>query len=388
MRSDIAIIGAGPVGLTLAILLIKRGHRVQVFEKRQQMGEHSRAIGLHPPALKILQEAGIAEQLTHQGLQIRNGMGVFARGHSSALDFARIPGDYPYVLAMPQRQTQLLLRERLAELAPQALQLGCRFQHVLGQGSDSVHFTVQHDNAQLQVHGARWLIGADGVDSAVRGALSVPWRGRALPDSYRMGDYPDASGLGETAVLYLHPHGIIESFPLPGDQRRWVAHRGKNQSKSLEDLVHQRTGHRLAQHSRTMHSDFTTAQFAVPNMVHGQTILIGDSAHQISPIGGQGLALGLLDAGALAEVLSAGTIRQNLAAFERTRLSAARLAARRAHLNMMLGRPIPPWLSGPRDAVLSRVLANRELHDSVARIFTMTDSLMRAQTHRQHPVDT
>ena len=60
MRSDIAIIGAGPVGLTLAILLIKRGHRVQVFEKRQQMGEHSRAIGLHPPALKILQEAGIA----------------------------------------------------------------------------------------------------------------------------------------------------------------------------------------------------------------------------------------------------------------------------------------------------------------------------------------
>ncbi|MGO3150115.1 MAG: FAD-dependent oxidoreductase, partial [Glutamicibacter ardleyensis] len=271
MRSDIAIIGAGPVGLTLAILLTKRGHRVQVFEKRQEMGEHSRAIGLHPPALEILQEAGIAEQLTRQGLQIRKGMGVFASGHSAALDFARIPGNYPYVLTLPQRQTQLLLREALEELAPQALQQGCRFQRVLGQGSDSVHFTVQHSNAKLQVHGARWLIGADGVDSAVRRALAVPWRGKTLPDAYRMGDYPDASGLGDAAVLYLHPHGIIESFPLPGEQRRWVAHRPKNQSMSLEELVHQRTGHRLAQHSRTMHSDFTTAQCAVPNMVHGQT---------------------------------------------------------------------------------------------------------------------
>ncbi|HJX80086.1 FAD-dependent oxidoreductase [Glutamicibacter sp.] len=388
MQSDIAIIGAGPVGLTLAILLIKRGHRVQVFEKRQEIAEHSRAIGLHPPALEVLHEAGIAQQLTHQGLQIRKGVGVFTRGQRAALGFARIPGDYPYVLALPQRQTQLLLRERLAELAPQALQLGCRFQHVLGQGTDSVHFTVQHSNAEPQVHGARWLIGADGVDSAVRRALAVPWRGRALPDAYRMGDYPDASGLGETAVLYLHPSGIVESFPLPGEQRRWVAHRDRSQSLSLEELVHRRTGHRLAQHSRTMHSDFTTAQFAVPNMVHGRTILIGDAAHQISPIGGQGLALGLLDAGALAGVLNSGCSRHKLADFEQTRLSAARLASRRAHLNMMLGRPMAQWLSGPRDAVFSRILANQEVHDSVARIFTMTDRTMRAQTHRQHPVDT
>lgn len=388
MHPDIVIVGAGPVGLALAILLIKRGHRVQVFEAREQMGEHSRAIGLHPPALEVLKETGIAEQLTRQGLQIRKGVGVFARGHSTTLNFAHIPGDYPYVLALPQHQTQLLLRERLSELAPQALQQGCRFQQVLGQGSDGVHFTVQHGKAKLQVHGARWLIGADGVDSSVRRALAVPWRGRELPDSYRMGDYPDTSGLGDAAVLYLHPSGIVESFPLPGDQRRWVAHRAKTQTLSLEELVRRRTGHRLDQDSRTMHSDFATAQFAVPNMVHGQTILIGDAAHQISPIGGQGLALGLSDAGALAEVLSSGAIRQKLVTFEKARLSAARLAARRAHLNMMLGRPLPQGLNGPRDAVLSRILANRELHDSLARIFTMTDAMMRAQTHRQHPVDT
>lgn len=388
MHPEIAIIGGGPVGLTLAILLIRRGYRVRVFEARNKVSEHSRAIGLHPPALEVLAEAGIAQQLHLRGLQIRQGLGSNAGKQIAKLNFASLPGNYRYVLSLPQPQTQLFLRQRLASLAPAALSSGHRFLDVLGQGSDSVHFTVRDRAGTTQVHTASWLIGADGVNSALRQVLAVPWQGKKLPDSYRMGDYPDHSSLGEHAVLYLHREGIVESFPLPENQRRWVTWRPPQHEESLEQLVGHRTGHRLDPATCTMRSDFNTAQFAVTSMVHGRIVLIGDAAHQISPIGGQGLALGLLDASALAAVLDSKIPARQLGAFERSRLGAARLAARRAKLNMMLGRPLPQLLVSPRNAIFSQITSHRATHDSLAQIFTMTDAAMSAQTHRQNPVDT
>ncbi|PRA04530.1 hypothetical protein CQ019_09415 [Arthrobacter sp. MYb229] len=365
---EVAIIGAGPVGLTLAILLAQRGQKATVYEKRTELAGHSRAIGLHPPAQRILELAGLGPRAQESGVPIRRGIGMSAGRIIGTMDFAVIGGDYPFVLSLPQQVTESLLRERLAELAPGALVSGAEFSGLLAQSPDGVEFT-----AGGTAHRARWLVAADGVNSSVRRSLGVPFAGKELPDTYLMGDFPDTTQLPHTAALFLHPAGIVESFPLPGSLRRWVVRvdgqdRGGSAAEVVDALCH-RVGFVLDAASCTMHSRFTTANRQVASMVHGRVVMLGDAAHQISPIGGQGLSLGFADALELAARLAS---HASLAGFSETRLQAARKAGSRAQLNMMLGRPLPRWLAPARDVLISRLASSQRIHDGAARSFTMT----------------
>ena len=74
--------------------------------------------------------------------------------------------------------------------------------------------------------GARLVIAADGAHSTIRRRYLPGVPARSYPDCYIMGDFPDDTGHGSDAVLYLEPEGIVESFPLPGGVRRWVVRLG------------------------------------------------------------------------------------------------------------------------------------------------------------------
>lgn len=376
---DALVIGAGPSGLALAILLAQAGRRVKVIERRSGVSAHSRAIGLHPPGLAVLDRVGVGTLATEMGIRIRQGLGISRGRVVGALDFAVVPGPHPYVLALPQNETLGLLRQRLRQLDPRALLEGAEY---LGHGTlpdgKGIHARISRGQGpeDTQRMEARWFIGADGIASSVRASLDVPFQGRRLPDAYTMGDYPDTTDFGPTAALFLHRRGIIESFPLPGAQRRWVAHTGGEGLTDLPRLVTERTGYRLEPGRCSMRSEFTTANRQVPAMIHGRSVLIGDAAHEVSPIGGQGMTLGLLDAAGLAEILLAGHSEtgrgQALARFERQRLQAARRAARQAHVNMALGRPLHPWLVPPRDLLFGALASSGRVRGAVARTFTMT----------------
>ena len=126
---DVVIAGAGPSGLALAILLLQRGVSVQVLEERAQPGTHSRAIGLHPPGLGVLDLAGVGSAAVEGGVRITSGIalnGSPQRGAAAvaSMDFGVLPGPHRYVLALPQTATQALLEERLALLDPGALHRG------------------------------------------------------------------------------------------------------------------------------------------------------------------------------------------------------------------------------------------------------------------------
>lgn len=374
---DVVIVGGGPSGLTLAILLIQAGLKVRVVEKRLAIGGHSRAIGIHPPALEVLDRAGVGAKILDRGIAIRKGVAISRGTQIAALDFAVLRGPHRYVLSLPQNETVAILRAHLDLLDPLAFAGGTVFSG-FNQLPGDVGFAVRlrhHANTPITGHHeleTRYVVGADGTQSSVRACMGSKFTGKQYPDHYVMGDYPDTTDFGSTAALFLHQRGIVESFPLPEGRRRWVAWCSPSQERALGELVALRTGYILDESTRTMLSRFRAAQRAVPRMSMGRVILIGDAAHEVSPIGGQGMALGLLDAAALAPILaSAGDNSALFKQFSQQRLSAARIAGRQAHLNMALGRPSPEHLIRFRDRVFGALTAVPVTRTAVAKKFTM-----------------
>lgn len=377
---DVVVVGAGPVGLFMAALLLQGGHRVAVLERRATPGRQTRAIGIHPPALAALDAVGAACPLVASGVRITRGAAYSGGRKVADMDFARPSAEYPFILAVPQYQTTQTLESRVNDLDPRALQRGVQVEEVVDDGGH-LRLRGRRDGAQVEFQ-ARFVVAADGVHSAVREGLGLEPRLRTYPDYYVMGDFRDESNHGNNAVLFLEPGGIVESFPLPGSIRRWVVRLGapcrEPTPHVLAALIRKRTASVVDSASNSMISAFGVTSRLVPRMVHGRIALIGDAAHEISPIGGQGMNLGWLDAVALAPIVSDalrtsadGPAGKRLEEFERHRRRAAKKAIRQASLNMALGRPLHPQVLNARNALIGRAITLPMFSELVARRFTM-----------------
>lgn len=418
-RCQVLVVGAGPVGLMLAGLLAQIGLDVAVLERRTAPRQYSRAIGLHPPALAVLNLIGLKDAALAAGLRVHVGQ-AYSRGRLlGALSFQQAWPDDPYVLVLPQNRTEALLRQRLTEVAPAALHTGWDVTSAI-EHHDGVTVTARsahpapgeptHDDGaadDMVTWQADVVIGADGPHSVIRREAGIRRRTRSLPDTYLMGDFAgadvadpldDDSDRSDHAIarIYLESGGVVESFPLPGNQRRWVAHTGNDplnlpdaSAEHLAALIADRTGQTVDPRTATMTSAFSVRRRVAQRMVAGRTVLIGDAAHEISPIGGQGLTLGWLDALELVPLLYRVVQRNNpgplnripvFRTFEATRLAAARATARQAEMNMTMGRPVPQLVGSARNAALRAVLGTGLKH-RVARAFTMRQPIGGAEVH-------
>ena len=385
--AEVLIVGAGPVGLFMAALLLQDGVDVQVLEQRSAPEPHSRAIGIHPPALAALARAGVAGALVAEGVQIRRGVAL-ARGKTLAeMSFAGVSDRFPFVLSLPQSRTEALLERRVNELDAGALHRNVRLTRL---SDDGALVTVEAESPRGALrYSAPLVIAADGVRSTVRAGQGIDLRVKDYPDSYLMGDFADGSGFGPDAALFLAGAGIVESFPLPGQRRRWVARLGPGEAAAsgpatngqggdarwLMRCVRERTGLEIDAGTNSMLSSFGVRTRLARRMVAGQVVLIGDAAHEVSPIGGQGMNLGWLDAAMLAPIVTAAVRGRDmtgaLRTFERTRLKAAVRAARQAEINMALGRPLADGFLAVRNRAIGGVAAVPALNSLIARRFTM-----------------
>lgn len=393
----VLIVGAGPTGLLLACLLARRGVEVRVLERRAAPAGSSRAIGLHPPALRVLAELGLDGEAAARGERVRIGR---ARGRGRELgtvDFARAGMRPPFVLTLPQSRTEELLAAHLAQLAPAALRRGWEVTDLREAASTATVTARRSGGSGALRMRAGLVVGADGSRSRIRELLGIGTLGRDYPDTYLMGDLddpagdPDVPAAQREAIIHLEPGGVVESFPLPGGARRWVVHTGTDGAgpspERLVSLVRERTGVVLEPGSCTMLSAFTVRRRTARRLRSRRCVLLGDAVHEVSPIGGQGITLAWLDALELAPLLARHVTERRADALhhdpvwrraERRIRRRARRAGMIAAANTVLGRP-----AGSRAAALRELAVRAALRTPLRRGLAWVYAMGWARTGRR-----
>jgi 2-polyprenyl-6-methoxyphenol hydroxylase-like FAD-dependent oxidoreductase/protein-S-isoprenylcysteine O-methyltransferase Ste14 len=364
---EVAIVGGGPVGLLLACLLGQRGVRVIVLEKSMAREAWSQAIGITPPSLRILSRLGLDEAFVARGVPIRDCHVHGQGGRLGTASFRDIEGTHRFVLSLPQVITMELLEAEAARHPTIVIRRGAE---VIAKKQDERGVTLTLNGETIR---AAYVAACDGHRSRIRDLLRVCTTTKSYGCHFIMGDFKGHAGLGEDAHLFFTRDGAVESFPLPDQKRRWIV---QAEAGSIPELVRQRTGILLDPAAQIDLHAFTPRRLDCEQIADGRVLLCGDAAHVMSPIGGQGMNTGFADAEFAAEALHAILRRGEnavslLAAYDRIRRRAARVAATRAALGMGLGVWTGEWRASLRDLIFQRLVFSGPFARHIGPWFSM-----------------
>lgn len=358
--ADVTVVGAGPVGLLLAGRLSRAGVDVELLERRPSASAGSRAIGIHAPVLAALEPSGVTERLLERATRVGKGEARADGRVLGVVRFDRLSARFPFVATIPQAATEAVLAADAPEPTRSALVTAVvpRGDRVVVRAGVSGYLTERESPIVVIASGA------GGRDVVYRNAAE---RVHTYPDRYVMSDAATPPSRDDaTAVVHLDAAGVLESFPLGEGQRRFVAWDGADADpdpSARRDRLRAAVAARGYDTSGIAEaSGFGVRRFVAPRLRNGRILAIGDVAHEVSPIGGQGMNLGFLDAATLAPLLiewvrTGHAPDAALRAWERRRVASARTAARLATANTALGRPLGAAADAARRATVRAMLA-------------------------------
>lgn len=319
-QPEVLIVGAGPVGTALACELLQQGVRVRMVDRRTGVDEsdpHSKGILVWPRSLEMLRRIGVAEELAAIGHRSR-GVGYYSEGRLRGTAHMHRLADSPYnyVLTLPQRETERVLRRRLAELGG-AVEYGVELT-ALHDADELPEALLTHPDGSTETVRPQYLVGADGPGSTVRDLLGIRFDGEAIDVTYAIGDAPISGNVPDTAQYYYSRDGVVALVPLSGGLYRIAAnipHRGPEEGNPSRELL-ERVINRRAHTEFRVGEPLWTRSFRprlglAGRMSKGRCFLVGDAAHVISPAGGQGMNIGFQDAANLGWKLG-GVVRGRL----------------------------------------------------------------------------
>jgi 2-polyprenyl-6-methoxyphenol hydroxylase-like FAD-dependent oxidoreductase len=305
-RTEVLVVGAGPVGLAVAASLAGHGHEVTVVDRQVTGANTSRAAVVHARTLEMLERIGVSQRLAGLGIHapqfsIRDG-----DRELMPVRFDRLSTEYPYTLMVPQNITEQVLLDRLEELGGKVYRP--RVATGLSQTAEGAEITLDGGD----VIRARYVVAADGMNSTIRELAGLGSNGNgALPLSFALADVRVESGLPpDEVLLFFSSPGMLVVAPLPDGSFRLVAE--VDDAPEQPDVAY---AQRLLDTRGPRRTKVTVTEvmwgsrFRIHEQVAdqyraGRVLLAGDAAHTHSPAGGQGMNLGLRDAVTLGDALS------------------------------------------------------------------------------------
>ncbi|MBE1546761.1 2-polyprenyl-6-methoxyphenol hydroxylase-like FAD-dependent oxidoreductase [Mycobacterium sp. OAS707] len=304
---DVLVVGAGPVGTALAIDLTRRGLTVRVIDKADHAFDGSRAKGIQPRTLEVLEDLGALEEILAGGSTYPL-MGIHLGPFTVPWRMmrSRKGGDdvpFPDTWLIPQFRTDSALHNRLRALGG-AVEFHCEIAE-LTQTPDAVVTSVTTRDG-VETITARFVIGADGGGSVVRKQVGIDFVGSTdEADRVLIVDAAVDGGLSRDR-WHVWPGlrgRFVGACPLPhSDQFQWMIRLAPDESPPIDEaqiteVIRARTGDkRLAVHDIAWKSVFRPNIRLAQSYRRGRVFLAGDAAHVHTPAGAQGLNTGIQDA--------------------------------------------------------------------------------------------
>jgi len=331
--ADFVVVGAGPVGLLTAILLGRKGWRVTVVERWPSRYPMPRACTIDHEALRILQSAGVMAEHAdlfepsrgeRGGYQIRNQDGVMLRAinwnRTAESGFANTNGFY-------QPDLEAVLESMAIAIPSVGIRRGWSAESIV-QDESSVTLTVAITDAGADAGSresitGRWLIGADGANSAVRELVGIETEDAGFEADWLVVDYEQLDDRQWDAFVtqYCDPEQPATAVNSGPGRRRFEFMR--RDDISAEELGRADTAWRLMapwgvtpDNARLQrHAVYTFRGSWARDWRRGRVLIAGDAAHLMPPFLGQGMCSGLRDAAALAwrlDLAASGHASENI----------------------------------------------------------------------------
>jgi len=301
---DVLVVGAGPVGLTLAGDLLRRGVRCRLIDQAAAAVQQTKAVGIQAKTLELLARMGMAHIAVERGLKVPV-FSLYSDGKRlTRIDFREhlLDSPYPYALMLPQHETERMLTEHL-----QSQGGAIEWQTELisfTQDEQGVEAELRHADGQVERVRVGWLVGCDGAHSTVRHLLGLNFAGTTSELSVAVGNARLTWDLpSDELFAFLHQGNFIGYFPMAdGHHRVVIAYapgKGPTGEVTLEEVqqVIDSCGPAGARVSDpTELARFHINQRRAEHYGRGRIFLAGDAAHIHSPIGAQGMNTGMQDA--------------------------------------------------------------------------------------------